>query len=162
MYKCMERLTINRLGQVRNKSGISKEGKPYNFNSIGFQTNEHVDRWYDFSFNGDSHRLEVGKQYDFEVKEREYNGKMYYSASFPKRFGGGLSETDKAALAQASREAYSARVAIQILTQRLEDAGVIQRPGSVVPGTTVKYPEEEPGNPFPDESDGFPSDPALP
>lgn len=93
----MQKLTINRLGPVRNKSGVSqKTGKPYSFNEVGFQTNEYGDRWFSFSFNGATPPIVVGQSYEMEVTERNYNGKngpaVAYSARFPKKQEGGVTE----------------------------------------------------------------------
>lgn len=119
----MEKLTINRIGQVRNKSGVARDtGQPYNFNEVGFQTNEHPERWYDFTFNGQSHGLEEGKEYDFEIKTREYNGKTYYSARLPKRGGGGgMSDQDRALIKQAADNSYAANVTAQKCYTMLTD-----------------------------------------
>lgn len=142
----MEKLAISRLGQVKNISG-SKNGKSYSFNKIGFQSNEHGEQWYDFTFNGDSHGLEVGKQYDFEIEERHYTTKegeerTAFNARFPKKNGGGgISDTDRADIKQSKDNSYAANWNILQLTQRLEAAGLIPPIVKTVPGTNVAYPE---------------------
>ena len=80
----VEKLTITRLGEIQNKSGVSqKTGKPYNFNVVGFQA-AGKEGWINFNFNGEHHSLEVGKEYEFTLSSREYNGKTYWSGAFPK------------------------------------------------------------------------------
>lgn len=83
----MEKLTITRIGEPQNKSGVSqKTNKPYNFNVVGFQAQE-KEGWFNFNYNGDTtaHGLVVGKEYEFVLTSREYNGKTYWSAAFPKK-----------------------------------------------------------------------------
>jgi phage FluMu protein gp41 len=88
----MEKLTIKRLGQEKTINFTNKKtGQPDSFKKIGFQTQEQGDRWYDFAFRT-QHGLEVGKSYDFQVTTREYNGKNYYDAQFPKKQDMALSE----------------------------------------------------------------------
>jgi hypothetical protein len=88
----MEKLTIKRLGQEKTINFTNKKnGQPDSFKKIGFQTNEKGDQWYDFSFRKE-HGLEVGKAYDFEISSKEYNGKTYYDAKFPKKDDMALSE----------------------------------------------------------------------
>lgn len=80
----MEHLTINRVGEPKTINYTNKRtGQPDSFQKVGFQTEEHEGRWYDFTFRG-SHGLEVGKEYDFETSSREYNGKTYYDAKLAK------------------------------------------------------------------------------
>src|SRR5487761_2309080 len=90
----MEKLTISRIGEPKTINFTNKRtGAPDSFQKVGFQTNEYADRCIGFTYHG-THRLEVGKQFDFELKSREYNGKTYWDASFPKVYGaagGGLS-----------------------------------------------------------------------
>src|SRR5260221_693837 len=80
----MEKLTINKFGEEKLKSGISqKTGKPYSFKTIGFVSNEYPDRWYNINYNTQN-PLTLGKSYELETKSREYNGKTYYDAALPK------------------------------------------------------------------------------
>lgn len=68
-----EKLTPTRFSQVKNISG-TKNGKSYAFNSIGFQTREYGDRWFNFAFNGDN-PLKEGETYELDIKERSYTDK---------------------------------------------------------------------------------------
>lgn len=86
----MEKLTPTRFSQVKDISG-SKNGKSYAFHSVGFQTREYGDRWFNFAFN-DQNPLKEGQTYELEVKERPYkdkdnNDKVAYDAKFPDKVG---------------------------------------------------------------------------
>lgn len=91
----MEKLTPNKFGEEKLKSGTSqKTGKPYSFKTIGFVSNEYPDRWYNINYN-DSNPLELGKTHELEVKSREYNGKTYWDAKLPQQGGrGGISSVE--------------------------------------------------------------------
>lgn len=78
----MEKLKIQRLGEVRKVEG-SKDGRSYSFQTIGFISEQYDDRWYNFVFKTE-HGLEVGKEYDFDIKETVKGDKTYYNASTPK------------------------------------------------------------------------------
>ena len=80
-----QQLTITRFGTEKTVNYTNKRtGKPDSFNKIGFLTQEYGDRWFDFTFRG-QHGLMVGTKREFEVSEREYNGKTYYEAKLPKQ-----------------------------------------------------------------------------
>lgn len=92
----MEKLTIARIGQEKVIEFTNKKtGKSDSFKKVGFLTNEYGERWMDLAFRGQV-PIEVGKQYDFEIKSREWNGKTYYDAELPRENrragGGGISE----------------------------------------------------------------------
>lgn len=82
----MENLTPTRFSTPKNITG-TKDGKAYSFFSIGFQTREHGDRWFNLAYNKDN-PLKEGTTYEFEVKERPYTGKdgspkVAYDAKIP-------------------------------------------------------------------------------
>lgn len=88
----MEKLTITRLGEPKTINFTDKKtGQPKSFQKVGFQTQEYGERWFDFAFDT-THSLKVGETYEMETKSREYNGKTYYDAKFPKKNGGSSSE----------------------------------------------------------------------
>jgi len=89
----MEKLTITRIGEPKKVDFIDKRtGHPKSFMKVGFLTSEHGgERWFDFTFD-ENHSLKVGETYEFEIIPREYNGKTYYTAKFPKKNGGSGSE----------------------------------------------------------------------
>lgn len=90
----MEKLTITRIGQEKTIDFTNKKtGQPDSFKKVGFLTNEHGEKWFDLTFRGEC-PVKVGQSYEFEVSEREYNGKTYHDAKLPKSFaprGGGMS-----------------------------------------------------------------------
>lgn len=80
----MEKLTIAKLGEEKVINYQNKRtNRPDSFNKVGFQSNEHPQQWYDFTYRG-ACPLVVGNQYEFEVTPREYNGKTYYDAKLPR------------------------------------------------------------------------------
>lgn len=91
----MEKLTIARIGAEKVINYTNKKtGKPDSFKKVGVLTNEYGDRWFDITFRQEV-PVKVGQSYEFEVKEREYNGKTYYDAELPREThrpnGGGMS-----------------------------------------------------------------------
>jgi len=91
----MTKLTITRLGEPKEIGYVDKkDGIKKYFKKVGFQTQEYGDRWFDFAFRGE-HGLTVGTSKEFEMSERQYNGKTYYDAKLPRQSKGGLSEDDK-------------------------------------------------------------------
>lgn len=93
-----KQLTITRLGTPKTVNYTSKKtGQPDSFNKIGFQVVEFGDRWFDLTFRG-QHGLVVGQKREFELSEREYNGKTYYDARLPKQHSPGASEMNLAKL----------------------------------------------------------------
>lgn len=145
----MEKLTPNKFGEEKLKSGVSsKTGKPYSFKTIGFVSNEYPDRWYNINYNAQN-PLTLGKSYDLEVKSREYNGKTYYDAAFPKSVAAPnaatlyISRNIDAILAHA--QAMSGK--FDLLVKRLEMKGVLD--SSEEPANTrriapkIEYPPSQ-------------------
>lgn len=123
----MEKLTINKFGEEKLKSGVSqKTGKPYSFKTIGFVSNEYPDRWYNINYNNQN-PLALGKSHELEIKSREYNGKTYYDAALPKSVA-----APNAATMYISRNVDATLAGVQVLTselrqlvKRLEMKGVL-------------------------------------
>lgn len=66
-----EKLTPIRFGQVKTIQGTNGP-----FNSVGFQTKEYGDRWFNFAFNlNGENPLKEGQTYDLDIKERPYKDK---------------------------------------------------------------------------------------
>ena len=85
----METLTINKLGVEKTINYTNKKtNRPDSFQKVGFQSNEHPNQWYDFTYRG-ACPLQEGNKYEFEIASREYQGKTYYDARLPRKNGGG-------------------------------------------------------------------------
>lgn len=157
-----EKLTVNRLGEVKHFSG-SKNGKPYSFFKVGFQTNEHGDQWYNFAYNQEPNPLIIGKTYDLEIKPREYQGKTYYDAYFPKRQAGGISPEQWSKLIE-KLDAINANVlrVVGLMGPQAPTAAVISYPQE---GSDPDAIEEAFANAFPETDEEPPvvsfDDPSL-
>jgi hypothetical protein len=137
----MEKLTITRIGPVKEIPFTNKKtGKPDSFKKVGIQTNEYGDRWMDVAFRGEV-PVEVGKSYEFTIKEREYNGKTYYDAELPRtNKGGGMSGEQFERLMNgvnaANTNSLRAIGLIQELARELKDSEVLKdttSDGSLMP-----------------------------
>lgn len=127
----MEKLTITRVAPVKEISFTNKKtGKPDSFKKVGIQTNEYGERWLDVAFRGNV-PVEVGKSYDFEVKEREYTArdgklKKAYDAELPrasKQAAGMSSEQYQVLL----REVRAVNTNLQALATLLRDNGLVEK-----------------------------------
>lgn len=83
--------------------------------------------------------LKVGQTITGEIKEVEKDGKTYHNFEFTKK-SQGISDADKAALKQSQEGIWRVETKLDLLTRRLEEAGVIKKPESMVRDTGVKYP----------------------
>ncbi len=141
----IEKMTVARLGEPKTINYTNKKtGKPDSFNKVGLLTKEHGEKWYDFTFRG-NHGLEVGKQYEFELSSREYNGKTYWDAKFVK-------PADKVdvKLEQILNKLVGINIDIQILKEHIVPAKEGHK--------GVKYPTAEsegidPEKAFPNDED---------
>lgn len=136
----MEKLTIARIGAEKVINYTNKKtGKPDSFKKIGVLTNEHGDRWFDITFRGEV-PVKVGQSYDFEVKEREYNGKTYYDAELPRETKGGGMSSDQFTLLMRELRAINTNV-LRVWAE-VDPAKDLTSAGTRVPDFIPRTPEE--------------------
>ncbi len=153
-----EKLTPNKFGEEKSKSGVSqKTGKAYAFKTIGFVSNEYTDRWYNINYN-DRNPLTLGKTYELETSSREYNGKTYYDAKFPKRENAQPSQAMIYLTRNVDATLATAQMLLadfRMLVKRLETKGVLDDLSEPQNTRKIVYPESH-GQPDFGETDEEP------
>lgn len=119
----MEKLTF--VGRYdKKKDGtplVSKAGKPYT--SVRIKTEKHGDQYLSGFGNKDNADWKVGDEVEIEVEQKG----EYLNFTTPKKVAQtGLADAQLYQIKQASESAYAGNLAIQGLTRRLEEAGVIK------------------------------------